>query len=163
MAGDAIKSNQFGRAVAVSGNVPNVVIIGAPYDDEGGENAGAVYVYRYSGSGWRQEARLKPATAGAYFGSAVALEANMAIIGAPFNDEDRFGRPDEALGSAYVYRWDGTTWQEHKKLSASDGTPGNRFGAAVSISGRFVIIGAPDRYGYSPDSSTGAAYVYLVD
>jgi hypothetical protein len=87
---------------------------------------------------------------GAYFGSAVAVEQNVAIIGAP----------GSAPGVAYVYRWDGTVWREQKILTASDGTTGNRFGAAVSISGRLAMVGAPgNRY----SSSGGAAYVYVLD
>jgi hypothetical protein len=163
-ASDANAGDQFGRAVAVSGDV---AIVGAPFDDENIANAGSAYIFRYNGSSWRQEAKLSfkgttPST-GAYFGSAIAVDQNVAIIGAPFyNFGDVFGNDDSdsVPGTAYVYRWDGTVWREQKILTASDGTSDNRFGAAVSISGRLAIVGAPNkRYGYTD----GAAYVYVLD
>ncbi|GLE06227.1 hypothetical protein PINS_up015469 [Pythium insidiosum] len=35
------------------------------------------------------------------------------------------------------------TWQEHAKLSAPDGNPGDLFGASIALSGEQVIVGAP--------------------
>jgi len=168
LAGDVAKGkgDRFGLAVAVSGDV---AIVGAPDDDANIENAGSAYIFRYNGSSWRQEAKLSfegttPST-GAYWGSAVAVEQNIAIIGAPFNNYDNVFGDDESgsvPGAAYIYRWDGTVWREQKILAASDGTSNNCFGAAVSISGRLAIIGAPAsaRYNYYTD---GAAYVYVLD
>jgi hypothetical protein len=163
-ANDAATGDRFGRAVAVSGDV---AIIGAPYNDENIANAGSAYIFRYNGSSWRQEAKLSftgttPST-GAYFGSAVAVEQNVAIIGAPFYNYDRYIEDDRSgstPGVAYMYRWDGAVWREQKVLTASDGTPDNRFGAAVSISGRLAIVGAPNlRY----SNNAGAAYVYVLN
>ncbi len=131
------------------------------------ENSGSAYIFRYNGSSWRQESKLSftGATKG-YFGSAVAVDQNLAIIGAPFDDDMHFFESNPEPGTAYVYRWDGTVWREQKKLAASDGAADNRFGAAVSISGRFAIVGAPNAaieatkvYPYN----SGAAYVYVVD
>jgi putative cell wall-binding protein len=45
-------------------------------------------------------------------------------------------------------------WDEIKGMDA-EGAPGDRFGAAVAISGDTAVIGAPNR-----DSGKGAAYVY---
>ncbi|MCA9297416.1 MAG: FG-GAP repeat protein, partial [Phycisphaerales bacterium] len=42
--GDPETGAQFGKAIAISGSV---VVVGAALDDEGGNNAGAAYVYRY--------------------------------------------------------------------------------------------------------------------
>jgi len=129
------------------------------------ENSGSAYLFRYNGSAWRQEAKLSLVEADrAYFGSAVAVEGNMAIIGSPFI-EDRYYESGAKPGSAYAYRWDGNIWREQKKLAASDGTAGDRFGGAVSISGNLAIVGAPDAampnraYAYS----RGAAYVYVIN
>jgi len=163
LAGDAGegKGNEFGRAVAVSGNL--AIVGGAPYDNESGENFGSAYVFRYTGSIWRQEAKLsfKVTAIGAYFGSAIAVEGNLAIIGAPFGNEGSEAGSQPG-GLAYVYRWDGNVWREQKVLTASDGTSGNRFGAAVSISGRFALIGAPGNYDYQTNNGP-AAYVYVLD
>ena len=60
--------DRFGHAVAVAGSL---VAVGAPGDDPGtAENAGAVYVFDQSATGWTQRARItasRPAT-GAVFG-----------------------------------------------------------------------------------------------
>jgi hypothetical protein len=158
-ASDAEPYDLFGRAVAVSGDV---AVVGAPYDDASLPNAGAAYIFRYNGSSWRQEAKLSfrdtTLSTGAYFGWAVAVEQNVAIIGAPFEDEIQYFNSPPSPGCAYIYRWDGSGWREQKKLAASDGAAHNRFGAAVSLSGRLAMIGAPSSY--APD---GAAYVYVLD
>ncbi len=157
-ASDAEPYNLFGRAVAVSGNV---AVVGAPYDDANIQNGGSAYIYRYNGSNWRQEAKLSftdtTSSMGAYFGWAVAVKENVVIIGTPFEEEIQYFNSRSSPGCAYVYRWDGSVWREQKKLAASDGTAYNRFGAAVSISGRLAIVGAP---GYA---ANGAAYVYELD
>lgn len=162
-AGDAARGDQFGRAVAVNGNA---VIVGAPYDDENIENAGSAYIFRRNGSIWQQETKLSfnrtAPSPNAYFGWAVAIEENVAIIGAPFDDDDGYDPPSEP-GLAYVYQWDGRVWQEQKKLAASDGYAGNRFGAAVAINGRLAIVGAPAPYDYQRNEGGGAAYVYRLD
>lgn len=157
IANDPAPDDLFGRAVAVHGNV---IVIGAPHDSSNAENAGAAYFFRYNGSNWREEAKLSFAEKSAYFGSAVAIEGNVAIIGAPFEEDDRYDSGESSVpGAAYVYRWDGRAWKEHKKLAASDGVSDNRFGAAVALNGRFGLIGAPGR---NRDEG-GAAYVYTID
>jgi len=64
-------------------------------------------------------------------------------------------------GSAYIFRWDGTSWSEQQKLLASDGAAKDFFGGSVSISGDFAIVGA-----YLDDdkgSSSGSAYIFKLD
>ena len=61
-------------------------------------------------------------------------------------------------GAAYVFTqpfsgW--TTTNETAKLTASDGLPGDNFGASVSIDGSTVVAGSPNA-----TSSQGAAYVF---
>jgi hypothetical protein len=45
-------------------------------------------------------------------------------------------------GSAYIFRWDGTSWSQQTKLLASDGAADDWFGSSVSISGDYAIVGA---------------------
>ena len=109
----------------------------------------SVTVYRFNFNGTPPSA--------AYFGAAVAVEQNVALIGAPFDIDARsFSNVATAPGRAYVYRWDGTVWREQKILTASDGASDNSFGAAVSLSGRLAIVGALYH-------NAGAAYVYVLD
>ena len=61
-------------------------------------------------------------------------------------------------GSAYIFEFDGSSWTEVAKLTASDASIGDIFGRSVSISGDRAIVGA---YG-NDDTGTnsGSAYIY---
>lgn len=90
------------------------------------------------------------------FGYAVAVSGDVAIVGA--NEDDDLGMNS---GSAYVFRFDGTSWVQEQKLLASDGGPTDMFGVAVDIAGDTAIIGAQkdDDQG----NNAGAAYVFRFD
>ena len=45
------------------------------------------------------------------FGRAVSISGDLALVTAAANDD---------MGSAYVFEWDGSTWTEQQKLTASD-------------------------------------------
>jgi len=88
------------------------------------------------------------------FGNSIALDGNIAVIGASFDDDN--GRDS---GSAYVF--DLTTGQQLFKLLPSDGAEFDNFGTSVDLSGNLAIIGAP---GDDIDGgfSFGSAYVFDV-
>jgi cyclophilin family peptidyl-prolyl cis-trans isomerase len=85
--------------------------------------------------------------AGDWFGFAVAVDANFAIIGAP--------RDDSYTGSAYIFEYNDGNWTQQAKLTASDGEVGDNFGGAVSISANHAIVASP-----RADSNTGSAYIF---
>jgi len=85
-----------------------------------------------------------------YFGYSVGISGNYALVGATWDDSQR--------GSAYLYKWNGSTWTLHKKLTASDRAAGDIFGCHANIDGDYAIIGA--RW---DDSGLGAAYVFYKD
>lgn len=90
-----------------------------------------------------------------YFGAAVAISGNTAIVGAPRNDIN--GDADQ--GAAYIFVRSGRSWTQQAKLKAATGTVGDFFGGSVDISGDTAIVGA-----YLDDSianvNQGAAYVF---
>ena len=95
------------------------------------------------------------AGAGDRFGSAVAGCGDYVVVGVPGND----ARGTDA-GAAYVLHRTGTaTWDAGTRLVASDAAAGDHFGAAVSIDGDYVVVGAPDA-DPGGTSSAGAAYVF---
>ena len=55
------------------------------------------------------------AAAGDTFGTSVSISGDVVVAGAPRDDDAGPGS-----GSAYVYRFDGATWVEEQKLTASD-------------------------------------------
>jgi len=152
LASDGAAYDYFGHSVAVSGDV---AVVGAYQDDDYGPESGSAWVYRWNGSSWVEEAKLLPSDGGAstdFFGFRVAVSGNVSVVGKHLDDESGFNS-----GSAYVYRFDGSTWAE-TKLLASDGVFGDSFGWSVAVSGDVAVVGA-----YGDDDNgleSGAAYVY---
>lgn len=138
-ASDATEGAEFGSAVTIQNNV---AVIGAPGDSERGHDAGAVYVFRYTGEAWTQDAKLTASDAGPHdlFGGSVALDGNTLVIGAAVDYAN-----DASAGAAYVYRFESARWMEYQKLTASDGERSDRFGDAVGVSGDVAIVGAPGK------------------
>ena len=63
-------------------------------------------------------------------------------------------------GSAYVFARSGGVWSEAKKLTASDATPEDWFGASTSLSGDTAVIGASmDSH---PGIGAGSAYAFRL-
>ncbi|HET6616712.1 MAG TPA: choice-of-anchor B family protein, partial [Gemmatimonadota bacterium] len=140
------RGNLFGVSLATSGER---VIVGAPA--QGG--AGAAYVFQRDGDSWRQVARLT-ASGGASdsLGSSVAIDGNLAIVGA--------GGADSARGAVYVFRADRSgRWTEAGRIAAPAGsTPDDRFGDVLALHGTSAIVAAA-----RADSGRGAVYVYGGD
>ena len=149
IASDAEGADNFGQSVSVEGDVALIGATGAS------GFAGSAYVSRFDGSTWVEEQKLAASDAASFdlFGVSVALSGDVALIGAQGDDDNGLGS-----GSAYVYRFDGLTWVEEQKLTASDGATDSRFGASVSLSGDVALIGAE-----GDDGFTGSAYVFRFD
>jgi hypothetical protein len=136
----------------------NTAVIGAPWDEDNGWRAGSAYVFRFDGSAWTQEQQILASDgAGAdTFGASVALSGDTAVVGAPI--DQRNGIP---LGSAYIFRSEGSYWIEQAKLTASDAEQGDEFGVSVAIDGDTALIGS----GRIDESGEriGGAYVFGRD
>lgn len=152
-ASDAAAGDQFGTAVAISGNT---IVVGAASDDDFGSNSGSVYVFVRNGTTWSQQTKLVASDGASldFFGSTVDVHVNTAVVGASLNDD-----AGSASGSAYVFVRSGTNWTQQAKLTASDAASGDQFGFSVSISGNTLAIGSPQ----DDDGGTGSgsAYVFL--
>lgn len=137
-AADGAANDYFGFSVAVSGDT---AIIGVLLDDVGGKvNQGSAYVFTRSGTSWTQQAQLTAAgSAGSdYFGIAVALSGETAIVGATNTTVNG----NSGQGVAYVFVRSANTWTEQAKFSAPDGAANDSFGSAVALSGDIAIVGA---------------------
>ncbi len=89
------------------------------------------------------------------FGSALALDGDTMIVGAP-NDRVN-GNSDQ--GSACIYRWTGSGWAFEATFTAAGGTEFDNFGYSVAISGDTAIVGAYlDDVG--SNSNQGSVYVF---
>jgi hypothetical protein len=147
-------SSGFGLSVSISGDY---ALVGRPWDDHAGDLSGAAYVYHRDGSTWSQQARLTAdnATTYAFFGHHVSISGTRAVVGA-------FGADGGAnAGTAYVFDFDGDTWNQTHKLLASDRLAGEQYGQAVAVSGGYVLVGAP--YHGVVALKAGGAYLYELD
>lgn len=152
MASDGAAGDQLGASVSISGDI---ALVAATFDGDNGADSGSAYVFRDNGSAWIEEAKLLPSdgASGDQFGRAVSVSGDIALVGAP-NDDDN----GSVSGSAYVFRYEGSAWIEEAKLLPSDGALGDQFGYSVSISGDTALVGA--RY---DDDTSGSAYAFRYD
>ncbi len=147
---DGTNGDQFGIAVSIDGNR---ALVGAYHDDDNGSNSGAVYVFEFDGTTWQQTQKLTASDAAAndQFGISVSLSGNRALIGANFDDDTNMDS-----GSAYIFDFDGSNWQQTHKLNANVSSEIAYFGQAVSLSGNRALIGA----WLDTNEGFGAAYIF---
>ncbi|NQT65744.1 MAG: FG-GAP repeat protein, partial [FCB group bacterium] len=88
-----------------------------------------------------------------YFGSAVAVSGDYAIIGACYDDEN-----GENSGSAYIFHNNGETWEQYQKITASDGQTNDFFAITVTISGDYAFVNSLWGNNYA-----GKVYVFYND
>jgi len=142
--------------------VNDVMLIAGSRNDDLGSDSGSAYIFRYdSGTGyWAEEQKLLASDGASadYFGFELALGDGVAIVGAPYDDDN-----GADSGSAYVFRYDpgSGTWFEEQKLTASDGEGDDKFGWGLSISGNLALVGAI--YDDDQANSCGSAYVFRYD
>ncbi len=154
---DSARTDAFGVTVAVDGQR---ALVGASGESVCGANAGAAYVFEQDAEGaWRQAARLVPSTCreGAFFGRALALSGDRALIGASVE----FFAEAEA-NVAYLFERDTAgVWRETDQLTVDPSEVEGAFAASLSLDGDRALLttqGDPARRPLSrPD---GAAYVF---
>jgi hypothetical protein len=139
LARDGAQGDHFGFSVSVSGDT---AVAGAFSADAAGMmDTGSAYVFERSGREWGAPHKLlaTDAARGDYFGFAVSLAGEIAVVGAPRDDTSA----GADRGSAYVFVRSGGTWTEQRKQSAPDASAGDAFGRAVSIAADTAVVGAP--------------------
>jgi len=141
-AADGARDDLLGWAVAISGDT---AVVGSYGDDDFGSNSGSVYVFHRDQGGpgaWGQIAKITAADGAKNdsFGASVAISGDTAIVGS-YGDDD-FGSDS---GSVYVFHRDQGgpgAWGQIGKITAADGTPFDRFGWSVAISGDTAVVGS---------------------
>jgi len=163
---DACDAQEFGASVAMSGRT---LLIGAPSDDDLGGGAGAVYVYFRDERGtadaaddvWLEVDKLYATDPFPpfRFGHALALDGNLAAIGAPGNAmqpaavyvllRDDNGTP--------IYPFD-DAWHEETVLVPDGASLLTEFGTALALDDPYLLIG--DTRDDAAGLNSGAVYVY---
>jgi hypothetical protein len=129
----------FGVALAMANSG---LLIGAPE----AAGSGAVYRSRLDAGGWIDALRLPlAAVAGAELGAALALEDNLALVGAP----------GVGAGSARVLSLSQGQWSQIDVIDAAGGSPGDRFGNALVLDATRAAIAA-----VAALDSEGVVHVY---
>ncbi|MCK6446420.1 MAG: FG-GAP repeat protein [Planctomycetes bacterium] len=143
----------YGHSVALDGDT---ALVGVPHPGAGGMS-GAAVVFRKVAGVWTQEATLSPSdpATGNYFGWSVALDGDVAVVGAI----GAYYQTSPGVGAAYVFTRTGTTWTQVQKVQASDPLQSAEFGWSVSVSGSTFVVGAPQAT-YNNEGGRGAAYVF---
>lgn len=179
--------DHFGASVAISGDT---IVVGAPLEDSnqttitngttGSTNdtatdAGAVYVFKRTGTAWAQEAYIKApnAEAGDQLGYSVAISGDTIIAGAPFEDSVRRtitnGTTASAnnsvvdSGAAYIFKRTGTTWAQECYLKSPNGDAGDQFGISVAVDVDTVLVGSPFEDANSQTIANGASATASAD
>lgn len=148
---DPAASAFFGTTVDVDGDA---LAVGVPGDDTQGAQAGAVYIFRRDAGApavWLQEAKLLAGDGFSLdgFGTSIVLSGDRLAVGA---------LDAGVAGKAYLFEYDGTSWNEILSVSPSDGEEGDWFGTSVGFDGDTLVVGArnDDDAGFN----AGAAYFF---
>ena len=157
-ASDGATGDLFGKAVVSSDG--STVAVRACGNDTVGGYIGSVYIYRDDGSTWN-ETKLNASDGELIdkFGCSVSVSSDgLTVAVGAYRDDDN----GHDSGSVYIYKYDGSSWNE-TKLNASDGARDDNFGGSVSISsdGSTVAVGAPSDGGTGLPS--GSVYIYKYD
>ncbi len=139
----------FGQALAATGTT---LVVGAPGRLEGNTPTGIAYVYELGATEWLQTAELLPEALpqGADLGVAVATDGELALLGAPGEDN--------LEGAAYVFARSASGWVEDGRIVASQREGKSGYAEAVATQAGLVVVGASSEDGASRDS--GAVYLY---
>jgi hypothetical protein len=148
--------DESGRSVSLSSD-GTIIAIGAPRNDDNGDQSGHVRIYEYDGKSWNQlgndidgEAEID------YSGISVSLSSDGKIvaIGAERNDGTEKGEND---GHVRIYQYDGTSWNQ----LGEDESDYSGYSISLSEDGKTVAIGAigNDGRGYR----TGHVRIYEYD
>jgi hypothetical protein len=152
--GDGYLNDKFGNAIALDGNT---LVIGARENNDGGIDAGAVYIYEQVSAdpiSWTLSLKLvvSDSLPLANFGASISLDGDRLAVGAP-NDNGEIGAVylfDRNLGGA-------EQWGQLKKLTPENGEAGDYFGVSVVLQNDLLFIGADG----DDDKAGDAGTVYL--
>lgn len=169
-----VRANEdhYGRSVSISGDY---VIVGAYMEDEDGSEfftlngSGSAYIYKKnqpSNDNWGFVKKIteRYRANSDFFGYAVGISGENAFVGAWGEDDDRFEqKPVPESGAAFFFNKDlnGTdNWGLFDKVITSTGAATPRlYGADVSISGNYAIVGAVDGRAGSSAGQKGPVYI----
>jgi len=156
-ASDAASGDGYGYDVDVDGDR---AVIGSRLDDDDGGGSGAAYVYLKDPktNKWTEEAKLvmAGAAAGDNFGSSVAIDGDVIVVGAP---QDDINVGSNFHGSAHVFTRGPGGWDAGIELLPQDNDiEYQNYGISVDIDNGTIVVGVA--FDSDMGAASGSAYVY---
>jgi hypothetical protein len=145
----------YGHALALDGDTLVVGTDTYSNQDMRWMHDPAVYVYTRVNGLWNLQQRIAPPDRFDVFGSSVAVQGDILVVGA----RDKDG-PLSGPGSAFVYQRTGTTWTLVERLQEDElyDDAGYGYGRSVALDGDTILVGASDA---SPGSCSMCSAVYV--
>ena len=140
------RNGAFGTSVAIEGNL---LLTGSFTDSTVHGLSGGAYLHNINTGALIAHFVTQQGFSGQHIGRSVAIQAPVALIGAPNDNEG-----GTSAGGVFVFHTDFLF--EITKIKPNVPIANERFGSSVAIDGNFVVVGAP---GYG-NSTTGAVYVF---
>ncbi|KPA10827.1 conserved hypothetical protein, secreted, partial [Candidatus Magnetomorum sp. HK-1] len=137
VADDAENSDNFGYAVAISGDY---AIVGAIYKKIESIQTGAAYIFKRKDDTWSQMQKIiaSDGQSGDQFGYAVSISGDYAIVGAPFQGTATNYR----RGEIYIFKLVNENWTQIKSYYGY--AKYDYYGMAVAINEKFAVAGMPN-------------------
>lgn len=149
---DGAAGEFFGGSLALDG--PRA-LIGAERHAATAPFSGAAYVFELDAGTWVERHKLLPSDGkeSDYFGTAVALRGDAALVGAPHHGD----RPARS-GAVYAFARGPGGWTEKQKLVPSDTKQDDAFGSAIGMGtmGALIASASNDERGVN----SGAVYFF---
>ncbi|MGB5323880.1 MAG: LamG-like jellyroll fold domain-containing protein, partial [Pseudomonadales bacterium] len=146
---DAADNDDFGFSIALS---DGVAAIGAPRDDDLGENSGALYLFEGAGSNWSQVQKYTSTNAASSrFGDAVASDGNLILVSSEDGNSENY---------VEVFLRSGSGWLRDLVAISLLGSDRD-FGKSLAVNGVNALAGTPNKFGSG--TATESAYFLSLD
>lgn len=167
----------FGASISISGER---AAIGAPHDDDDGDNSGSAYVFVREEGSWSLESRLVSRTAaeGDFFGSQIGISGETIVIGSPGYESGQsrieiFERRDEIwrMRKAFMSEVSSVAIHSEVLIVGSDGGYSNsgfvdvynKRGSRWSLNSRLEISSPPGRSDFGESISLSETMIVVGD
>lgn len=154
---DANSHQAFGVNVDIE---DNLIVIGASKDNDKGDEAGAVYVYKRDDDFSIKEMVKLTASdgqAGDRFGASVNIAGDTILVGATYADADKYGKRN--TGAVYIFKRREGRFVQVDKIVSPTSIQDGLFGFAIESDGTTAIVGAYQENAGALGPQAGAAYV----
>lgn len=140
---DGQGNDYFGKSIAAASDK---LVVGAPEDDDNGNNSGSVYVFDTSDlSAQATKLTAFDGSANYLFGKTVAVSSNHIVVDSGV---------DNYTGSVYVFDVSDLSAQPTK----FSGNGSDKFGISIAASSNHIVVGA--HHDSTAGTRSGAVYVY---